>query len=407
MHISPISDSDTTLDLPFEFVQASFRQYGVAPNVLNRLIRPYGKAPFFPSRALTVKKVYWDALEDLLLHPNCTLASLICTPFLVRNNPSFDPSITPMWPVLTAMFNGCLPARGLKTEPVGLVRHSLKSDEHPQRICKDLHMKVLGALVLLPLNSDLRHKLHSEVFDHWSDLQWNALFETLNDWTDETPLENFDVLAFNLRHASNMGHWVHWAGMAMATGNCDLLEAIDRNFHDEMSAYVNNNTDIVLAPHMIKSQQRCGGQYYKIWRVLHGLASYSPSLWGDYNVCKKVLHRAFDFLAGLYLRAADIEDLNAFKNSPECSELQNTLQNIHTDIVQRIIYEMKSSSYSNPSNALEGMLLLGYDTEWVLPYCEGLNFDKHPLCLARYQSFVLNDALSVEHQLAPSREKKI
>lgn len=405
MHLTPISDCDITLDLPLEFIEGSFRQYGVSSELLNRLVKQYANHPYSPLAVPRIKKVYWDALEHMLLQPNCTLAALLCTPFLVRNNPAFDPSKTPMWPVLTAMFNGCLPKRALNTEMVVFVRFSLQ--DPPEKKSEDLHMKVLAALMLLPLSATLRNKLHTDVFDQWNDVQWNALFEALNDWTGDQLLADFDLLASNISHPSNIGHWVHWAAAAMENGDRGLVEAIDRNFHDQMCAHINTQSAIVLAPHMIQDQRRYKGQYYKIWRVLDGLASYNPSLWNNDDLCKKALYRSFNVLGKLYLRADNVEEFNDFKNSQECSELPNIFQSIHTDVVQRIIYEMKSSPFSNISNALEGMLLLGYDMNWVFPYCDGLDFADHPLCLAYYQSFVLNGALSVEQQLASSREKKI
>lgn len=412
MHTALICQDHLNLELPLEYVCESFKTHGVDASLLNQVLKLYET---YPNTTL-IKDVYWSALEKNFLAPNCTLAALISVPFLIRNNPCFDPSATPLWPVLVSVFNGCFPFR-TPLSIDGSLRISLNGMNEKPTPQQNLHVCILSAMLCCPLNKKTLERLNTDVFSQWNGKQWEDFFNIFRQWAANPDFVNdFKTITKNISQCTSNNHidfWVQLGCGAMVHGNTDLAAKISQHFKKSIETYLHDNMEIALVPHLMNIQGRSeASRSYKIWMVAFWLGSHQPSLWKNEGFCKIVMRSASRFLGGVS-RSARSEDqeispeFKEFKSSQECSVLENVFQCMGPEIVHPIFINMENEAYTRPKDALECMLMLEYDIQSILPYCKGVDFSEHPLSLAHYQAYVLTNSVHSALQKAPDLEKKI
>lgn len=412
MHTALICQDHLNLDLPLEYVCESFKTHGVDPSILNQILKLYEKYP----QSTAIKDVYWSALEKNICAPNCTLSALISVPFLMINNPSFDPSVTPLWPVLVSAFNGCFPFRTPLTVDTSLRMH-LNGVSHKPTPRQNLHTYILSTMLCAPLSKKTLERLNSDVFSQWNTKQWEDFFNVFMQWsTSAVFLDNFKTITQNLDQCALNDHtdfWVQLACNATANGNTALADKISQHFKESVKSYLQDNLEIALVPHLMKIQEKNQqSSDYKIWMVALWMGSHEPHIWKNEKFCKIVIRSACRFL-GLMYRRANSEDpetpseLEEFKRSEECLVVKNVFQYIDHQIVQDVFVNVEKESYARMKDALECMLMLDYNIQTVFPYSADADFSAHPLCLAHYQAYVLTNSVQSALQNAPVLEKKI
>lgn len=411
MHTTKICHNHLNVELPLEYICESFKTHGVDASVLNQVLKFYEAYP----KPTAIKSPHWSALEENILNPNCTLAALISVPFLMRNNPSFDPSATHLWPILVNIFNGCFPYR----MPSGIspslrtTINGMRENPTPQQ---NLHVCMLSAMLCCPLSKKTVERLNADVFSQWNGKQWQDLFNVFMQRTTSADFINdFKTISKNISQCTSndlTDFWVQLACSAVANGNSDLSAKISQHFKKNIDRYLHENTQIALAPHLMHIQERSeGARDYKIWMVAFWIASHQPNVWKNESFCKIVLHKMCGFLGRLYRCAHSEEEeisseFKEFKNSQECCVVENIFKCIDAQIVQAMFTDMRADVYRT-KDALECMIMLDYDVQTLLPYCQGVDFSEHPLCLAHYQSYVLNNSVQDAIESAPVMEKKI
>lgn len=400
------------MELPLEYVCESFKNHGVDASVLNQVLKLYETYP----NPNTIKDVYWGALGEIFLDPNCTLTALISVPFLMRNNPSFEPSATPLWPVLVNIFNGCFPFR-MPSGTAALLRTTINGVREMPTPRQNLHVCILSAILCCPLSKKTVERLNADVFSQWNGKQWQDLFNVFMQWTSSTDfLNDFKTISKNISQCTSnnpIDFWVQLACNAMANTNLDLATKISQHFKKNIDKYLHENTEIALAPHLMNTQERNEeGRHYKMWMVAFWVASHQPNIWKNESFCKIVLRRICWFLGRLYRCTHSEEqelssEFKEFKNSEECCVVKNIFKCIDAHIVHAVFMNMETDVYAQTKDALECMIMLDYDVQTILPYCQGVNFSEHPLCLVHYQSYVLTNSVQDVIQTAPVMEKKI
>lgn len=412
MHTALICQDHLNLDLPLEYVCESFKTHGVDPSILNQILKLYEKCP----QPTAIKDVYWNALEKNMCVPNCTLTALISVPFLIENNPSFDPSVTPLWPVLVSAFNGCFPFRTPSIVDTSL-RMYLNGEIHKPTPRQNLHICILSTMLCAPLSKKILERLNFDVFSQWNGKQWEDFFNVFMQWSTSTDfLNNFKTITKNLDQCALNDHtdfWVQLGCNAMANGNTALADKISQHFKKSIKTYLQNNMEIALIPHLMKIQEKNQqSSDYKIWMVALWLGSHEPHVWKNENFCKIVIRSACRFLGLMYRRSYSQEqqtflELEEFKRSEECTVLENVFQYIDHHIVQDVFMNVEKDVYFRMKDSLECMLMLDYNIQTVFPYNADADFSAHPLCLAHYQAYVLTNSVQSALQKAPVLEKKI
>jgi hypothetical protein len=414
MHTAIINSEHLRLDAPLQFVSESFRTHGVHPSVVNTMLQMHKNS----GKNFAVQNVYWTALAQNASEPNCLFPALIALPFLVRNDPTFDPTTTAVWPLAVAVFNTTLPTRrprmkeGSARVVVNISASNGVAVEQTRR--DDLHMHILGMLLCSPLCDRTKAALRADVFAHWNDARWSELFAVLSRWSAHSVFESdLKILANNIEQCaptSVVDQWVQLACTAIQDNNPSVAHAISKRFALDIDQYLLSNLDIALAPHLLKTYEKSANRY-KIWMVASWLGSHTPSIWENSKVGERIVQCTFNFLSTLHHgfseQISPKDEVEIFKNSLEGAALRDVFKYMDDAIMRAHIEHMKSSEYANPLDALECALNLDFNIDALVPCFNGMDLSRHPKCWAHYQKHVLTTEVKASIEASSKREKKI
>ena len=412
MHTAIIDSEHLRLDAPLQFVVESFRTHGVHPSVVNTLLQMHEKY----GKSFGVQNVYWTALAQNVSEANCLFPALIALPFLVRNDPTFDPTTTAVWPLAVAVFNTTLPTRlpRMKDGPTRVVIDARNGVAVEQTKRNDLHMHILGALLCSPLCDRTKAALRADVFGHWSDARWSKLFAVLIRWAAHSAFEcDFKTLADNIEQCAStsvVDQWVQLACTTAQDNNSSIAHAISKRFASDIDQYLSHNLDVALAPHLLKTYEKSANRY-KIWMVAAWLGSHTSSIWKNAKVGERIVGCTFNFLSTLHRgfseQISPEDEAGKFKSSVECAALSDVFKYMDGTIMRAHVEYMKCSKYLNPLDALECALNLDFNVDALASCFNEMDLSKHPMCLAHHQKHVLTTEVNASMEASSKREKKI